>query len=435
MTVEVSENGCEQVKQHVCRDAQNDSCGCGEDYGSGGPFQASGLVVNGQAGSGAGPVKQTEDHQAYGGGCRPPVGREQGRQGGQFFHLHQTAGLQIGHEYNGKDDLVGGKSQDKRRQNDAVQPHKAAQRIQKAGENFQQAGGSRTCGAEPSGSRPGKRDVCQDPDDEPGGGGHCGGPAQDKQGPVQHGTHQDFADLRAAVGRQLQGEGGGDSPQQGVGQKPGDRQGHENSGDQGPGEHEGGGQGGANSGQGGTGCQAGISGQGGFGGSQAEVSPGKCTSGQEKKQGDHGKQGGQAAVAGDKSVGENGQQPLPGGVNDAAADDAGGVAAQTHGHGQTLFSAGSAFLKCPIHIEGGPGQVSQIFQQGKERKENGHGREHNGYDPGENPANSVYQAVHRRGGGAQEGEEGGQLFFPGKQQVPEQGGWVVGSRHGDPEDA
>ena len=82
---------------------------------------------------------------------------------------------------------------------------------------------------------------------------------------------------------------------------------------------------------------------------------------------------GETPVAGHKAVGENGDEPLPGGVDDAAANHPGGVAAEAHGHGQRLLAAGPGLLEGVIQDKGHPGQVAQILQQGEQGKEDGHG--------------------------------------------------------------
>ncbi len=89
--------------------------------------------MDGKAGGRAGPVEQAEDHQAYGSDGGPPVLQKNRREGGHFFHLYQAASLQVGHENDGQDDLIGRKSQDKRGQDHAVKPHETAERVQKAG--------------------------------------------------------------------------------------------------------------------------------------------------------------------------------------------------------------------------------------------------------------------------------------------------------------
>ena len=50
-------------------------------------------------------------------------------------------------------------------------------------------------------------------------------------------------------------------------------------------------------------------------------------------------------------------------------------------HGERLFAAGPAFLKMLIQVERHPRQIAQILQQGKQRKKDGHGRQHYRYHP------------------------------------------------------
>ena len=76
-------------------------------------------------------------------------------------------------------------------------------------------------------------------------------------------------------------------------------------------------------------------------------------------------QGWKSSVARHKIVCQYCDQPFPRGIDDAAAGDAHGVAAEPHAHGQSLFAAGGAFFEMPVQVEGHPGQVPQIFQQGK----------------------------------------------------------------------
>ena len=74
---------------------------------------------------------------------------------------------------------------------------------------------------------------------------------------------------------------------------------------------------------------------------------------------------GETPVAGHKAVGEHGDEPLPGGVDDAAAHHPGGVAAEAHAHGQGLLPAGPGPLEGVVQHEGHPGQEAQILQQGE----------------------------------------------------------------------
>ena len=65
---------------------------------------------------------------------------------------------------------------------------------------------------------------------------------------------------------------------------------------------------------------------------------------------------GETPVAGHKAVGEDGDEPLPGGVDDAAARHPHRVAPQAHAHGQRLLAAGAAALEGAVHDKGHPGR-------------------------------------------------------------------------------
>ena len=98
-------------------------------------------------------------------------------------------------------------------------------------------------------------------------------------------------------------------------------------------------------------------------------------------------------VTRNKGIGQDGNQSFPGRIDDPAADDAGGIAAKAHGGSQTLFAAGAAFLKSPVHVKGNPGQIAQVFQQGEQWEEDGHRRQHYRNHLGQNPVNAVNQYV------------------------------------------
>ena len=53
----------------------------------------------------------------------------------------------------------------------------------------------------------------------------------------------------------------------------------------------------------------------------------------------------------------------------------------------------AAFLKSPVHVKGNPGQIAKVFQQGKQREEDGHRRQHYRNHLGQNPVNAVNQYV------------------------------------------
>ncbi len=65
---------------------------------------------------------------------------------------------------------------------------------------------------------------------------------------------------------------------------------------------------------------------------------------------------GESPVAGHEVVGQNGDEPLPGGVDDPAAHHPGGIAAKAHAHGQGLLAAGLGPLKGVIQDKGHPGR-------------------------------------------------------------------------------
>ena len=112
---------------------------------------------------------------------------------------------------------------------------------------------------------------------------------------------------------------------------------------------------------------------------------------------------GETPVAGHKAVGEDGDEPLPGGVDDAAAHHPGGVAAQAHAHGQGLLAAGAGLLEGVVQHEGHPGEVAQILQQGEQGEEDGHGGQHDGHHPGQHPVHPVHQGAEEPGGGVEPG--------------------------------
>ena len=108
---------------------------------------------------------------------------------------------------------------------------------------------------------------------------------------------------------------------------------------------------------------------------------------------------GNRPFAGDEAVGQDGDEPLSGRVDDPAAGDPGGVAAQPHGHGQALLAAGAALFKGAVHIEGDSGKIAGILQKSKKRKEDRHRRQHHGDDPGRYPVNAVDQDAGQPPGG------------------------------------
>ena len=56
-----------------------------------------------------------------------------------------------------------------------------------------------------------------------------------------------------------------------------------------------------------------------------------------------------------------------------------------------MFSTRAAFFEIAIQVKCYPGQIAQIFQQSKQREEDGHGRQHHRNHPGRRAVYPVYQ--------------------------------------------
>ena len=266
----------------------------------------------------------------------------------KLLHLRKAVKLKdaplrgVGHDYDGDDDLVRGKAEDKREQDDAVQPHQTGEGIQKRGavRQYAHAAGG---------------DICHQPDDKPRGRGHRGGSAEDKERSVEHRPDEHLSYLRLPVRRQLQREGGRNAPEQSFGQQLCHRERDAHA------QH--------------------------YRRSQKQRRQHRGQPSARRSDEEHGKQGdqrGEASVARHEVVGKYREQPFSGRVDDAAADDARRVAAEAHAHGKRLFSAGAAALEGFIQIICHSRQVARVLQQGKQREENGHRRQHYGHHPRQN---------------------------------------------------
>jgi len=51
----------------------------------------------------------------------------------------------------------------------------------------------------------------------------------------------------------------------------------------------------------------------------------------------------------------------------------------------------SSFLENVIQVEGNPRQISEVFQQGKQREKDSHGRKHDCHHPGGSQISAVQQ--------------------------------------------
>lgn len=320
-------------------------------------------------------MKQGEQDRAERGMKRPAVGEKQMLHGSQTSRFRQSPLSQISHENNRHDDLVGGKAEKKSDQDDAVQSHQTGKGVQKRGAQRKQV-------------RPACMDVGHAPDENSCRYGDCGGSAQHKQRTVEDRAHENGTDLRFAVRRQLKREGGGHAAQPCDGEQPRDGERHADSQEDRKRQEEGG---------------------------QKRGAEAASDSGEEN--GDQRNQRRKSAVAGDKAVGQDGQQSFPGGVDDPAAGHSGGVAAEPHGHAQRLLAAGMAALKGPIQIIGKAGQVSDVFEQREQREEDGHRRQHYGDDPGDDPVHSGNEQVVKPGRGAEQTKKPAQNFLEAEKEL------------------
>ena len=92
-----------------------------------------------------------------------------------------------------------------------------------------------------------------------------------------------------------------------------------------------------------------------------------------------------------------------------------------------------AALKWFIQVIGNPGQITRVLQQGKQRKEDGHGRQHYRDNPGQDPVDSQYQQPVKPLGGARGHEGFGELVLEAEQGVRQHLGGVIGACDGEPE--
>lgn len=141
-------------------------------------------------------MHQGKYHGAQGGDPSPAVGCEQLLKLGQAAKLRDGALGQVGHENEGKNNLIGRKPEKEGCQDNAIHPQGPAQRIEKAGEVGKEAHTTEFY----IGHKPNDK-AC----------GRCDGrgPAQDKHSPIQYGAKKHTPHLRAPVWGKLQGEGGG----------------------------------------------------------------------------------------------------------------------------------------------------------------------------------------------------------------------------------
>ena len=86
----------------------------------------------------------------------------------------------------------------------------------------------------------------------------------------------------------------------------------------------------------------------------------------------------------------------------------------------------------PVQIKCHPWQIAEIFQQCKQRKEDGHRRQHDGYYPGQHPVNAQYQRSREPVRRIQALGQRQQLILDIEQAVRQKFGGIVGAGDGEP---
>ena len=248
------------------------------------PPDAVRLLPDGQAGGRAGPVRDGEYQRAQRGAGRPAVRQQQGVERGKVGHVRQCAGGQIAHHHQRHHQLVRREAEEKGEQDNTVQ-------TEQPGEWVEQRGQVREDRRLPDG------DIGEQPDQHARGRGHCCRAAQYEQRAVEQAAHDHLADLRRAVGRQLEHKRGRHAFEHGRGQQARGRQRQSHA----AGDHRGQQQ-----------CAA----------RSAVREKGRAQEDQQRE----------TPVARRERIGEHGDQPLAGRVDDAAAGDAAGVASKPHAH-------------------------------------------------------------------------------------------------------
>ena len=152
-----------------------------------------------------------------------------------------------------------------------------------------------------------------------------------------------------------------------------------------------------------------------------------------KKHGHEGNQRREPAVAGDEIIRQNGYEPFPGGIDNPASGDARGIAAEPHAHGQRLLAAAAAFLEHLVHVERHAGQITGILQQREQGEKDGHGRQHDGYDPRHHAVNAQHQHAVQPFRSMRQAEQVRQRLLAFSKQVGQPLGRIIRPHDGDPE--
>ena len=257
----------------------------------------------------------------------------------------------VPHNCDREHNFVCGNPEDKGHQDYAVKPQTAGKRVKKRRAAREHA---YTAGIK----------VGKQPKGEPRRGGNRNGAPKDEKRPVQHGSDEYLADLRHAVGRQLQRKGGGNARKHCCRKQAGKQKGEGNAQHDNPGQQH--------------------------GRKQRLL---RFCAGSHEKHGNNCNDGGKTTVAWHEVVCEDGDEPFPRAVDNAAADYACGVAPKPHAHGECLFAACMAAFEAMIQVKSDAGKIAKVFQQGEQREKDGHWWQHDGNDPGKHAVHAEYERI------------------------------------------
>ena len=87
-----------------------------------------------------------------------------------------------------------------------------------------------------------------------------------------------------------------------------------------------------------------------------------------------------------------------------------------------------------VQVVGNPGQIAGILEKGKQRKEDSHGRQHDGDDPGQHSVYAVRKKAAEPVRSAKGEEQGGKCLLETEKQPRQQPGRIICSGYGKPED-
>lgn len=166
-----------------------------KQHGQQRPFGALRFAGDRQHRGAAGEMEQREDQHADGGDRRPAVGAEDHAQLAQRRVIDHAAAGHVNHDDDRQQNLIGGKREQKRQQDRAVETEKGGERSQKI-----RAGGNQADAADVA--------VGEQVDDDARRRGDRHGPAQHKERSGKNRADDHSSDLGTAIRRQFEGKAG-----------------------------------------------------------------------------------------------------------------------------------------------------------------------------------------------------------------------------------